>query len=308
MNNLVIDPEKFLILIIDDAPQNLKVVGNMLNEVGYRTTFATNGKQALERVKTTEFDLILLDLMMPEMNGLEVCKRFKSEPDYQEIPIIFLTASHEQEPLITAFELGAVDYITKPFNKPELLARVKTHLMLKHTTHELKRALAEVESLARIDPLTFVLNRRTFLELAQQEFERVSRYGSTFSMLILDVDHFKRINDTYGHLLGDRALVTLASVITDSVRSIDTVGRYGGEEFLVLLPDTYPSQALISADRIRSSIAERLILTEKEIFQMTVSIGVATYEKNDQGIFDVLQRADNKLYEAKAQGRNICCI
>lgn len=300
--------EDFLILIVDDVPQNLKVVGSMLDEVGYSATFATSGKQALERIYNTKPDLILLDLMMPDMDGLQVCKTLKADPDYQEIPIIFLTASHEQDHLVNAFELGACDYITKPFKKQELLARVKTHLTLKHTTDELKKTLVELDRLARLDPLTGVLNRRSFFEGAEREFNRACRYGTIFSVLLLDIDHFKRINDTYGHLTGDRALMTLTSAISNTLRNVDFLGRYGGEEFVILLPETEAPEALNVAERIRSLVAEISIPTQKDPLRMTISVGVAVYESNDATVDNILDRADRALYQAKAKGRNTCCI
>jgi len=307
LNNSFI-PENFLILIVDDISANLKVVGGILNNVGYTTTFATSGKQALLRISNSKPDLIMLDLMMPEMDGLEVCKTIKENPDYQEIPIIFITASHEEEHLVNAFELGAVDYLTKPFRKPELLARVKTHLRLKHTSDELKKALAELDRLARIDPLTGVLNRRSLFASAEQELSRASRYQTVFSVLLIDVDHFKRINDTYGHPIGDHALVALTSTISNHIRNIDIFGRYGGEEFIIVLPQTDAVQALVIAERIRSLVSEISVATGTEALTMTISIGVAVYEVNDINIDRVFDRADQALYQAKAKGRNTCCI
>lgn len=301
-------PENFLILIVDDLSTNLQVVGSMIDDAGYATTFATSGKQALERVRNTKPDLILLDLMMPDMDGLQVCHKLKADREYQEIPIIFLTASHEHEHLLEAFELGAVDYITKPFNKLELLARIKTHLTLKHTTDNLKQALTELERIAQIDPLTQVLNRRSLFDAAEQEFNRACRYGSHFAILLLDLDQFKQINDTYGHLAGDRALVALAATIHGMIRTMDLIGRYGGEEFVILLPEMNARQALGMANRLRSAIAELSVPTDTKPLHMTISIGVAVYEPNDATIDSLFDRADRALHQAKAQGRNTCCV
>lgn len=301
-------PEDFLVLIVDDLHQNLKIVGNLLNEVGYSTTFATSGKQALERIEICEPDLVLLDLMMPEMDGLEVCKILKANPSHQEIPIIFLTASQEQEHLLDAFNSGAVDYITKPFSKPELLVRVKTHLMLKHTTDELKKALSELRRIVQIDPLTGVLNRRSFFEAAEQEFKNADKHQSSFFILLIDVDYFKRINDNYGHRVGDRALIALTSLVSDTLRKEDLFGRFGGEEFVILLRDTDRYQAFTIAERLRSLVAEISILVDDRELSMTVSIGVAGYGPTDITIDDIFQRADRALYQAKAKGRNTCCL
>ena len=315
MENKSFQPENFLILVVDDIPQNLKVVGNMLDAVGYSTTFATGGQQALDRASKAIPDLILLDLMMPEIDGLEVCRRLKDNPALQHIPIIFLTASQEQDHLVQAFQLGAVDYITKPFRKLELLARVKTHLDLKYTTDQLKLALAELDRLAHVDPLTGTLNRRSLFTAVEQEFNRAMRYESMFALLMLDVDHFKQINDRYGHAVGDRALVALTNVINSALRKVDVLGRYGGEEFVIMLPQTDIQQALAVAHRIRLLVEAMQLpldaplgLSSSEGLRFTVSIGVAAYQANDTLVDKIFDRADQALYCAKDLGRNTCCM
>lgn len=299
-------PEDFFILIVDDITNNLKLVGKILDDVGYNTTFATSGFQALNRLKYNKIDLILLDLMMPEMDGLEVCQVIKHDPELQEIPIIFLTASYEEEKLIRAFELGAVDYITKPFIKNELLARVKTHLTLKQTTDNLKKALLKLQQLSQLDPLTQILNRRSFFEYIENQFNRAIQDKSLFSLLILDLDHFKQINDNYGHLTGDKILINFTLAIQNYLRSSDYFGRYGGEEFVILLPETNQADALKIAQDICDLIARLSIPTEKGNLQITVSIGVAVFRPQDTRIEDIFDRADQCLYQAKALGRNTC--
>lgn len=196
------EPESFLILVVDDVTKNLQLVMEILEQIGYETTFATGGKKALERLETVKPDLILLDLMMPDMGGLEVCQILKADPRYQKIPVIFLTASNEQENLIDAFEKGAVDYVTKPFHSAELLARVRTHLELKQARDDLHEAYEVLESLVVVDPLTGVANRRAIDAFAQEEYERAKRYKTEFSVLMIDLDHFKKVNDIYGHYIG----------------------------------------------------------------------------------------------------------
>ncbi|VXD20183.1 diguanylate cyclase [Planktothrix paucivesiculata] len=299
-------PEDFFILIVDDITNNLKLVGEILDSLGYNTTFATSGFQALNRLKDNKIDLILLDLMMPEMDGLEVCQFIKNDPALQEIPIIFLTASYEEEKLVEAFELGAVDYITKPFIRNELLARVKTHLTLKQTTDNLKRALVKLQQLSQLDPLTQILNRRSFFEYIENQFNRAIHDKSLFSLLILDLDHFKQINDNYGHLTGDQILINFTLAIQNYLRSSDYFGRYGGEEFVILLPDTDQADALKIAQEICDLIAHLSIPTEKGNLNITVSIGVAVFRPQDTRIEDIFDRADQCLYQAKALGRNTC--
>ncbi|MDF0553475.1 diguanylate cyclase [Kamptonema sp. UHCC 0994] len=305
-------PEKCLILVVDDLIENLQLIAFILEKRGYETTFATSGQQALERVESARPDLILLDFMMPYMNGLEVCERLKANPDVAEIPIIFITASHEQEHLIQAFERGAVDYITKPFNTPELLARVRTHLDLKYTREQLKKSLRdqaeltkELQKLANTDPLTGVWNRRHLLTLCEREINRSCRYNRFFSLLMLDLDRFKQVNDIYGHSVGDEVLIAMTKVVENSLRNVDFWGRFGGEEFVVVLPETNLESAVEVAERIRKTLEKTVItIQEEKQVQITVSIGVSSYQLEDTKIDAVLQRADKALYEAKNQGRN----
>ncbi|MBD2256480.1 PleD family two-component system response regulator [Pseudanabaena sp. FACHB-2040] len=296
------NPEDYLILVVDDAPMNLQIVGSMLDETGYATTFANNGSQAISRFKAAQPDLVLLDLMMPGVDGLEVCSALKAT--YPEIPIIFLTASHESEHLLQAFEQGAADYVTKPFSKPELLARVKTHLMLKHTFSELRTALVEMERLAKTDGLTGLLNRRYLFEAATQELSRAQRYGRAFSVLMVDIDHFKRINDTYGHPVGDVVIQTVASVLTEALREVDLIGRYGGEEFSIILPETPLQKATEVAERIREMINSLPIPAGSENLHITVSTGISGCEGGVQSIDEIFHQADKALYQAKSAGRN----
>ncbi len=296
--------EQFLILVVDDVSQNLQVVGSILDEIGYATTFATSGEQAIKRVKTAKPDLILLDLMMPEMNGLEVCQSLKSDPLNQEIPIIFVTASNEKEHLIQAFEQGAVDYVTKPFSVPELLARVKTHLELKHTQDQLKKALLELEKLATTDSLTGIYNRRQLFVIGEQELQRSYRNNRPLSLLLLDLDYFKKINDLYGHSIGDQALILMAQTTLKSLRNSDFFCRFGGEEFVVILPETTLSEASEIAERLRFNLAEVSLFSQSETISFTVSIGVTSSTPSPCAFDLLLNRADQALYQAKHQGRN----
>lgn len=299
------NPSNFLVLVVDDLNINLQIVGAILDREGYATTFATNGEQALSRMNTALPDLVLLDLMMPEMDGFQVCENLRTNPDRREIPIIFLTASQEKKHLLQAFDRGAVDYITKPFNPPELLARVKTHLELKHTRDELKKAVAELEKLATTDSLTGIANRRSLLLMGENEFLRARRYNRQLSVLMLDVDRFKQINDTYGHAVGDEALTAIAKAIVSTLRKGDSFGRFGGEEFLAFLPETNLDYAVEIANRIRTTIAELSLFSRKKLVQMTISIGVTEYTQEDDSIDTAIKRADRGLYYAKHRGRNL---
>lgn len=334
------NPEEFLILVVDDIRKNLQLLIEILDTSGYGTTFALSGKQALERIKVTEPDLILLDLMMPEMNGLEVCKRLKENPKTEKIPIIFLTAATETHYLVKAFELGAVDYVTKPFRTPELLARVKTHLDLKRTKDQLETAYQQMKRIAATDELTGIPNRRSIFEFGKQEFQRGQRYKDeyTFSVLMIDIDKFKTINDTYGHDVGDEAIKMMVKITLNCIRKVDHIGRLetekealkkkealqrstpttekevptkeghlgrlGGEEFVVILPHTDLKGAKIAAQRVCEAMTQESLQVEDKTVTITVSIGVATYEPQDKKIDDILKRADTALFAAKANGRN----
>ncbi|HEY9761706.1 MAG TPA: diguanylate cyclase [Trichocoleus sp.] len=302
------NPADCLLLVVDDVPNNLKVVGNILAREGYVMTYAINGQQALERLEASTPDLILLDLMMPGMSGIEVCRTIKANPNQVELPIIFLTASQEQKHLVEAFEAGAIDYVVKPFQAPELLARVKTHLKLKHTTDQLRQALSEVEKLACIDPLTNTFNRRRLFQLAEQELLRTQRYGSPLSVMMLDVDHFKAVNDTYGHLAGDWVLKEVAETTRRQLRSTDFLGRYGGEEFAVILTETDGFKAVEVGERIRSKLESLAVVAEGHAIKVTVSIGVGSYMAQTDDIDQIIKRADLALYHSKNSGRNACSI
>lgn len=313
---------QFRVMVVDDVANNLKVVSSMLSQIGYTTTFAANGHQALERLADFQPDLILLDLMMPEMDGIEVCKAIKAMPKFEAVPIIFVTASHEVNHLEEAFAVGAVDYITKPFKRIELVARIKTHLKLKYVTDELRckseallhknqelqMVMSQLKTLATTDPLTGVHNRRFLQDRIDQEWQRVSRYGQSFGLLILDLDNFKAVNDTYGHKMGDAVLCAVVNAVQTTIRQTDTFARYGGEEFAVLLPEISVEQILEVAERIRRVIEQAPIVREPHTIHITTSIGASTYLPQDISPDEVFKRADQGLYRAKQLGKNQCCL
>jgi diguanylate cyclase (GGDEF)-like protein len=305
------NPEDCLILIVDDVQLNMQFMAEILDQGGYEITCASSGITALERIEAIRPDLILLDLMMPEMDGLEVCEKLKSNPDFAELPIIFVTVSKNEEHLVKAFEMGAVDYITKPFNAQELLARVKTHLELKHSRQKLKYMLQEqqkiikqLEELANTDSLTGLYNRRYFFYLAEQEINRAKRYQLPLSIIIIDIDKFKNINDNFGHNVGDDVLKITTKTIMSYLRSTDYCGRFGGEEFVILLPNTDQTGAKITAERIRQELAKMKMIAGGNSVSITASFGVASYSPGNDEIDTIIQQADQALYIAKRQGRN----
>jgi len=301
------DEKPPLILIVDDLPQNLQVLGSILRKQNYQVAVATNGVQVINMIDNIDPDLILLDVMMPEMDGLEVCERLKCIPEKKGIPIVFLTAKTEIEDIVKGFELGAVDYVTKPFNATELLARVKTHIELKRNRDiilELLTALEEknkiLEELAVTDSLTRIYNHRHIIERLALEVQAAKRHGSSLSIIMFDIDHFKSINDTHGHQFGDEVLVKVTLTIRNELRDIDIVGRYGGEEFLVVLRNTDQKGAIHAGNRIRKNIMD-LKWDVDNVF-VTISGGIATL--GDEDVTGLIKKADQLLYKAKDNGRN----
>lgn len=438
------------ILVIDDTPAALKLLKDILSIEGYDVRPFNNGELALRSARAEAPDLVLLDIRMPGMNGFEVCGQLKADSSLGEVPVIFISAATDLEDKVRGFEAGGVDYITKPFQKEEVLARVKTHVELHRSRRELRRTAAELrrseeilkiaqaiahlghweldvedgtvrwsdetyrilgydprdfepnqdslfnaihpedresvmaniaktrdgegfnfehrvvlpdgrvrmvhsvgkivccceneqplvvatiqditervprqllgviqditerkelemrlEAEARTDSLTGCATRRRFLEVAHQEVERARRYGSALSLLMIDLDHFKRINDVYGHEVGDRALQALARVCRETLREEDVVGRLGGEEFGVLLPESDGDQAIEAGKRLREAIAAvEVPLGNGLPLRFTASLGVATLSLSDAGVEVLQRRADQAMYAAKAAGRNTVC-
>ena len=305
-----------MILIVDDVPNNLRLLDEILDEMSYNTIFANSGKQAVEIVEkhTIQIDLILLDLMMPEMDGIEVCTIIKSNPMCQDIPVIFITADESPQSLLNAFKTGAIDYLKKPLDKAELLLRVENQLKLnkvyaglRRSNDELLEAYALLQQLATVDPLTGLENRRSLMDFAEVQLKLAKRYKSFFSILLIDLDYFKKINDTYGHLIGDEILKNIAKILKESLRNVDHIGRFGGEEFIVILPNTTLKNAVLVAEKVRDAIANFVHNIEEQNIQTTVSIGIASYNPLDDDVNQIIERADHALYTAKSSGRN-CSI
>ncbi|MBU0640580.1 MAG: diguanylate cyclase [Planctomycetes bacterium] len=288
------------LLIVDDTPANIEILSSVL-EAEHQILFATSGRDALELVASQIPDLILLDIMMPEMDGYEVCKRLKADPKTHNVPVIFITALSEEADETRGLEVGAIDYISKPISAPIVKARVRNHL-------ELKRFRDMLEDLSARDGLTGIANRRRLDEFLTQEWLRGGRNQSPLSVCLIDIDFFKRFNDRYGHAAGDdclrRVALALASV---SRRPADLVARYGGEEFVCALPDTDAAGAALLADRFREAvIALGIPHADSSIAELvTISGGVATaIPTGESAAAQLLEAADRMLYQAKKAGRN----
>ncbi|MFP5513447.1 MAG: diguanylate cyclase domain-containing protein, partial [Alphaproteobacteria bacterium] len=259
------------ILVVDDIPSNVHVLSRILKD-DYDIYFATDGEKALDLVQARMPDLVLLDIMMPGMDGFEVCRRIKADPATHDIPVIFISAKSEVEDETRGLEVGAIDFITKPISPPIVKARVRNHLLLKRQTDLLR-------SLSFLDGLTGIANRRRFDDAMTREWRRCARSHLPLSLIILDVDHFKTFNDQYGHQVGDECLRVVAEVLSDRTRRpSDLVARYGGEEFVCLLPETDGPGATRVAEGFRGGVAERRIPHAQSPVApfVTISLGVAT--------------------------------
>lgn len=295
--------QKQSILIVDDASENLLILSNLLADEGDIIT-TESGEQAIELARSQLPDLILLDVSMPGMDGYEVCGALKADVATRDIPVIFVTAHSDEGEEEKGLSLGAIDYIIKPYSPLIVLARVRNHLQLQKANRALKAANEELTRLATTDFLTGVWNRRHFLELGRAEVARLRRNGRSFGTVMLDVDHFKSVNDTYGHDAGDEVLKTLAQACVDRLRTVDVVGRLGGEEFAMILPETDPAGAKLTVERLRQDLSSLSVDTDSGEINFTVSIGLTSVIDPDDTIEHALKRADEALYEAKGSGRN----
>jgi len=284
------------ILIIDDSPDALTVAKTRLAHEGHEILCAGGGKEGLEAAGRENPDLVLLDVDMPDINGFDVCRRLKADARLCMVPVIFLSGSSGPEEKVKGLNIGAVDFVTKPFDAFELRARVNAALR----TKQMQDLLIEH---AQIDPLTGLANRRGLDERLAQEWARLLRHGGCLSVIMADLDDFKRVNDQFGHPAGDEVLRQVARLLADGCRESDMPARYGGEEFVVIAPETTAQAAADLAERLRMSICFRPLAVRGKAVEVTVSLGVADNEglKTPE---ELVQAADEALYCAKSAGRN----
>ena len=291
--------KEFSILIVDDEKMNVDILGGILSPM-YNLLISRNGSRALEIAKANTPDLILLDVLMPDMTGFEVIEKLKESDETSMIPVIFITGLTSADDEEKGFFLGAVDYITKPFNRAIVKARVNTHI-------KIVDQMRTIERIGLIDPLTKISNRRGFEDRLNIEWGRAKREASPISILIVDIDKFKTYNDTYGHQQGDAALKSLAETMTETLkRSVDFCARWGGEEFVILLPGTDKAGAAVVAEEVRENVEAMIIETEDGgKTKITVSIGVnSLIPEALNTVKDFIEKADQALYKAKESGRN----
>ena len=291
------------VLAAEDNPVFQSMLRTMLTKWGYEAVIARNGTEAWRVLESADAPrLAVLDWMMPGLDGVEICRRIRSANREPYIYILLLTARTESQDLIDGMDAGADDYLTKPFNAHELRVRLHAGRRILDLQEELLKAREALREQATHDGLTGLLNRTTILEKLDDELSRAVRTGTPVSVLMTDLDRFKSINDTHGHLAGDAVLREAARRLKSAARRYDSVGRYGGEEFLVVLPGCDTSAASLQAERMREAIGATPFLAPSQPISVTVSLGVACVSRCAPET--LVREADDALYEAKAQGRN----
>jgi len=325
------------ILIAEDDPVNLMLVKGILNPLGHELKTASDGAEALEAIKAQIFDLFLFDVMMPNVDGFGLAQECRKDPRHRDVPILILTALSSKNDIIKGFEAGATDYISKPFHATELLHRVKAHLRIREFQLKMEAAVNEANllaleterhhreleakdaeltkinrslqdankklgDLASTDTLTGLFNRRKGWDFMGYEEERSRRSKKPVGVVLMDIDHFKQVNDTWGHETGDKVLQQTAKILTEGLRSADILIRWGGEEFLIVMPETDQDAAKNVAEKIRQSIESAAwdILGDSSL---TISLGVAI-KTPDVDWDTTIAMADRALYNAKEGGRN----
>jgi diguanylate cyclase (GGDEF)-like protein len=317
------------IMVVDDHPDALHLLTNLLLEKGHRVFAFPSAHDALATIEQIQPELLLLDIRMPLMDGYTFCQRVRECPKLRDMPVLFLSALNTRDDIVKAFESGGTDYLSKPFHAAELHARVGVHLenvflrrknirirkrlvtLVSKLRSELERRRtieARLRTMADTDALTGLYNRRVFMDMLPREVSRATRHHQPLCLLMVDVDHFKRINDTLGHAQGDHCLRKLSAIITRNLRKSDVAARLGGEEFTILLPQTNLGNAKIAAERILQDVRKQTLHCSRQDIKATVSIGVAELHYPAASADELLRQADLAMYRAKEQGRDRVCL
>lgn len=300
-------PMQRTVLIIDDSEPVRRHVERVLREhdVADVVRHAASGVEGFALLAKEPISLVLCDVEMPDLDGFKFLRLKASNASLSDVPVIMLTGKEDVRAKVQGLNEGASDYLTKPFHDDELVARARVHIKLKLLQDELRKKNQLLEELSRTDGLTGLLNRRYLMELLTAEVHKTERYHHPFSLVMLDIDFFKKINDTFGHVTGDAALKMVGQVLRREVRACDVAARFGGEEFAILLPQTDREGALTAAERLRKAIEAAEVASRGYVLHVTASFGVATYPSEGiESVEDLVTRADKALYRAKSEGRN----
>jgi diguanylate cyclase (GGDEF)-like protein len=299
----------FPILVAEDDPVARKILEKTLIKEGHEVVSVENGRKAFDLFKERFFPIILTDWMMPEMDGIELCRAVRNHQASGYVFVIILTARDSKDDIVTGLNSGADDYVQKPFNPSELKARINTCMRILELERSLKEANENIRILSITDPLTKCYNRGYIQECLPKEVNRTIRYERALSVVLCDIDHFKKVNDTYGHQAGDQVLIEFVDSIKQSIRQdLDWIARYGGEEFLIVLPETSPEGACILAERLRNNISKRKFIFQEKAIHITSSFGISGFDSatSDENISSesLINTADKYLYQCKLEGRN----
>jgi diguanylate cyclase (GGDEF)-like protein len=299
------DPQPFQVVVVDDDPAIRRLVRLLLKRGGYESVEFGTGEEARAQLPKLAWDLAILDRKLPDMDGVVLCQQLKADPELRNRYIIMLTGEDDQEDKIQGLDLGADDYVTKPFQYPELMARIRAAKRIVDLQKELMESNRRLEQLSITDGLTKLYNHRHFQDELARAFEESARYERPLSLAIVDLDFFKKVNDTYGHAIGDEVLKAISRIFQQSIRTTDLAARYGGEEFALMLPETIIDDAVNFAEKIRGLVESTQIETQAGTISATVSVGVATVPHTRiHSAKELIVAADKALYRAKKNGRN----
>lgn len=293
------------VAVVDDDASIRRLVKHFLHASNYAVIEATSGAEARQVLSEYPWDVVILDRRFPDVDGVDLCREIKANPDFMSRYVIMLTGENEESHKIEGLDLGADDYVTKPFRPPELLARIRAAKRIVDLQKDLMVKNKRLEQLSITDGLTQLYNHRYFQDEFARAFEQATRYERPLSVVIFDIDFFKKVNDTFGHAAGDQVLREVSRLFTESIRATDLAARYGGEEFAVLMPETTLEDAILFGEKVRKLVESTAVMTETGEVNPTISVGVAnTPYTKVRSTRQLIECADKALYRAKRAGRN----
>ncbi len=305
---MIIDAKNRKVLIVDDDPDSLEIISEALRWEGYQVEKCFSGAEAVQIISSWIPHLVILDVNMPNMGGVETLKYVKTKHQYMSV--MFISGNTASEAVIEGLDSGADDYIPKPFDPLELLARVRTQLRIKDLNDQLRDANAKLNELVETDDLTGLFNMRNLYQKLEFEIERARRFARQVCVVMMDMDYFKSVNDGHDHLFGSFVLSEVGAIVRQNIRTIDIGARYGGDEFLIVLMEVNKDGAMLFCERLRKAIEAKHFINGKDEIRLTASIGFAIISPNDKttDARHLVRTADNALYDAKRSGRNRVCF